>query len=155
MQAFYFEQIVDRANRRLARMSGGRYQMHRREASSKRSLSGLELDVFDNYTGKRRPVSSLSGGESFQASLSLALGLSEVVQSMSGGVRMEAMFVDEGFGSLDREALDLAVNTLKDLAAEHFLVGIISHVEELAERIPKRLCVEKGMEGSHIRLEIS
>lgn len=156
VQAFYFEQIVDQANRRLIRMSSGRYELSRvSEAATRRSRAGLELEVTDYYTGKKRPVSSLSGGEAFQASLSLALGLSDVVQNMTGGVRIETMFVDEGFGSLDREAMDLAVGTLKELAQENFLVGIISHVEELKERIPKKILVEKQDKGSHIRLVIS
>lgn len=153
VQAFYFEQIVDRANRRFHEMSAGRYQLGRKqEASSLRSKAGLDLEVMDYYTGKRRPVNSLSGGEAFQASLCLALGLSDVVQSMAGGIRIEAMFVDEGFGSLDREAMDLAVSTLKGLAEENFLVGIISHVDELKERIERKILVEKGNEGSHIKL---
>ena len=153
VQAFYFDQIVERANRRFHEMSGGRYQLGRRqEASNRRSMAGLELEVMDYYTGKCRPVASLSGGESFQASLSLALGMSDVVQSMAGGIRVEAMFIDEGFGSLDREAMDLAVSTLKGLAEDNFLVGIISHVEELKERIEQKILVEKGTEGSHIRL---
>lgn len=155
VQAFYFEQIVDRANRRFHEMSGGRYQLGRRqEASSRRSMAGLELEVMDYYTGKMRPVSSLSGGEAFQASLSLALGLSDVVQSMAGGIRIEAMFVDEGFGSLDRESMDLAISTLKGLSEEHFLVGIISHVEELKDRIERKIIVEKSPEGSHVRLSL-
>lgn len=153
VQAFYFDQIVERANRRFHEMSGGRYQLGRRqEASNRRSMAGLELEVMDYYTGKCRPVASLSGGEAFQASLSLALGMSDVVQSMAGGIRVEAMFIDEGFGSLDREAMDLAVSTLKGLAEDNFLVGIISHVEELKERIEQKILVEKGTEGSHIRL---
>lgn len=153
VQAFYFDQIVERANRRFMEMSGGRYQLGRRqEASNRRSMAGLELEVMDYYTGKCRPVASLSGGEAFQASLSLALGMSDVVQSTAGGVRIEAMFVDEGFGSLDREAMDLAVSTLKGLAEDSFLVGIISHVEELKERIEQKILVEKGTQGSHICL---
>ena len=153
VQAFYFDQIVERANRRFREMSGGRYQLGRRqEASNRRSMAGLELEVMDYYTGKCRPVASLSGGEAFQASLSLALGMSDVVQSTAGGIRMEAMFVDEGFGSLDREAMDLAVSTLKGLAEDNFLVGIISHVEELKERIEQKILVEKGTGGSHIRV---
>lgn len=153
VQAFYFDQIVERANRRFHEMSGGRYQLGRRqEASNRRSMVGLELEVMDYYTGKCRPVASLSGGEAFQASLSLALGMSDVVQSTAGGIRIEAMFVDEGFGSLDREAMDLAISTLKGLAEENFLVGIISHVEELKERIEQKILVEKGAAGSHIHL---
>ncbi len=154
VQAFYFDQIVERANRRFHEMSGGRYQLGRRqEGSNRRSMVGLELEVMDYYTGKCRPVASLSGGEAFQASLSLALGMSDVVQSTAGGIRIEAMFVDEGFGSLDREAMDLAISTLKGLAEENFLVGIISHVEELKERIEQKILVEKGPNGSHIHLE--
>ena len=106
------------------------------------------MEVDDAYTGSCRPVSTLSGGESFQAALSLALGLSEVVQAYAGGIRLDTIFVDEGFGSLDPEALELAINTLIDLQATGRMVGVISHVPELKERIDVRLQIKSGKSGS-------
>ena len=113
-----------------------------------KSKTGLDLDIFDYYTGRCRSVKSLSGGESFKASLSLALGMSDVIQSSAGGVRLDSMFVDEGFGALDDESLDQAVNALNKLTEGSRSVGIISHVAELKERIDKKLVVKKGREGS-------
>ena len=107
-------------------------------AEDKKSQSGLELDVIDHYNGTRRSVKTLSGGESFQASLSLALGLSDEVQSSAGGIHLDTMFVDEGFGSLDEESLRQAIRALSGLAQGHRLVGIISHVAELKEKIDNR-----------------
>lgn len=153
MQASYFNQIIAEANKRLKGMSNGRYELLRKEnATDNRSQSGLELDVLDNYTGKIRSVKSLSGGESFKASLSLALGLSDVIQSYAGGVEIDTMFIDEGFGALDAESLEQAIMILISLTSGNRLVGIISHVSELKDRIDKKVVIKKGIVGSTIEL---
>ena len=129
-------------------MSGGQYELQRRkEAGNNRSQSGLELDVIDHYNGTVRSVRTLSGGESFKASLSLALGLSDEVQSCAGGIRLDTMFVDEGFGSLDEESLQQAIADLAGLTEGERLVGIISHVGELKERIDRQIVVKKDRSG--------
>ena len=144
-----FRSIIREANKRFSVMTDGRYLLKRREtADNLRSQTGLELDVFDYYTGKRRSVQSLSGGESFKASLSLALGLADVVQQNAGGVQLDTVFIDEGFGSLDQESLNQAIKILNDLAGTSRLAGIISHVEELKQRIDKKIIVKKGTTGS-------
>ncbi|MBP3611218.1 MAG: SMC family ATPase [Lachnospiraceae bacterium] len=151
VQAFYFEQVIYEANLRLKRMSSGRYALHRRSgAENRRSVTGLDLEIMDYFTGKARSVKSLSGGESFKAALALALGLSDVIQGYAGGVIVETMFVDEGFGSLDKDSLEQAVAILKDLAVDNRVVGIISHVEELKDCIEKKILLTKGMKGSSI-----
>jgi exonuclease SbcC len=143
------DDVLVSASHRLSMMTRGRYRIQRNTTSDdKRAAGGLELEVDDAYTGSCRPVSTLSGGESFQAALSLALGLSEVVQAYAGGIRLDTIFVDEGFGSLDPEALELAINTLIDLQATGRLVGVISHVPELKERIDVRLQIKSGRSGS-------
>ena len=148
IQMTYFDRIVARANTRFMVMSGGQYELARRTvAEDKKSQSGLELDVIDHYNGTRRSVKTLSGGESFQASLSLALGLSDEVQSSAGGIHLDTMFVDEGFGSLDEESLRQAIRALSGLAQGHRLVGIISHVAELKEKIDKQIVVTKDRAG--------
>ena len=148
IQMAYFDRIISRANTRFMIMSGGQYELKRREeAESKQSQSGLELDVIDHYNGSERSVKSLSGGESFMASLSLALGLSDEIQSSAGGVRLDTMFVDEGFGSLDDETLDQAMKALTNLAEGNRLVGIISHVKDLKDRIDKQIVVTKEKSG--------
>lgn len=153
VQASYFNQIILEANKRLKLMSDSRFELLRREeAADFRSQSGLELDVLDNYTGKVRTVKSLSGGESFKASLSLALGLSDVIQCYAGGVEVDTMFIDEGFGALDAESLEQAIRTLSSLATGNRLVGIISHVSELKERIDRQVVISKGISGSTIKL---
>lgn len=140
------------ASRRLQSMSRNRYHLVRREtADGKRSTSGLALNVFDAYAGYERPVSTLSGGESFQAALALALGLSEVVQAYAGGIRIEAIFIDEGFGSLDADALDLATDMLMALGADGRMVGVISHVSEMKARISRQMLIQSGVGGSSIR----
>jgi exonuclease SbcC len=154
-QTAYFERVLRAANLRLKIMSQNRYILLRREENSDgRKRTGLEIEVADSYTGKSRGANSLSGGESFMASLSLALGLSDVVQQTAGGIHLDAMFIDEGFGSLDAEVLELAVRTLSDMAGGNRIVGIISHVAELRERIDKQVRVEKTTGGSKINLII-
>lgn len=154
IQMTYFDRIIRRANLRFLVMSGGQYELkRRREASGSRCQSGLELDVIDHYNGTERSVRTLSGGESFQASLSLALGLSDEVQSSAGGIRLDTMFVDEGFGSLDEESLQQAVRALSSLTEGNRLVGIISHVGELKEKIDRQILVKKDREGGS-RVEI-
>ena len=148
IQMAYFDRILHRANLRLLVMTDGQYELKRRtEAENNRSQSGLELDVIDHWSGGTRSVKTLSGGESFLASLALALGLSDVIQSSSGGVRLDTMFVDEGFGSLDEEALDQAMKALVSLTQGNRLVGIISHVGELKTRIDRQVLVTKDRSG--------
>ena len=167
VQMAYFERILDYANIRLEAMTGGQYTLIRKkEAENNRSQSGLDLEVIDHYNGSVRHVKTLSGGESFKASLCLALGLSDEIQATAGGVRLDTMFVDEGFGSLDEESLSQALQVLSSLSGEdaeweagngipenfsqgcgNRLVGIISHVEELKQRIPKQILVTKTKTG--------
>ena len=147
IQTTYFDRIVARANVRLMKMTGGQYDLKRRTvAENAKSQSGLELDVIDHYNGTERSVKTLSGGESFKASLALALGLSDEVQ-MSTGIRLDTLFVDEGFGSLDPESLDQAYHTLAALTDGNRLVGIISHVTDLKEKIDKQIVVTKARSG--------
>lgn len=148
IQMTYFDRIIARANVRLMRMTGGQYElMRRRTAENNKSQSGLELDVTDHANGTHRSVKTLSGGESFKASLSLALGLSDEIQRSSGGIQPGAMFVDEGFGSLDDESLNQAVKTLTELSDSHRIIGIISHVDELKQRIERQIVVRKSKTG--------
>jgi exonuclease SbcC len=148
----YFERVIRAANLRLKLMSQNRFTLLRKTGSDDgRKRAGLELEVLDAYTGKARPANSLSGGESFMASLSLALGLSDIVQQSAGGIRLDAMFIDEGFGSLDSDVLDLAIRTLAEMAGESRIIGIISHINELRERIDKQVRVEKTLTGSRIK----
>jgi exonuclease SbcC len=154
-QTAYFERVLRAANLRLKAMSRNRYVFLRKEdGGDGRKRMGLEIEVADSYTGKSRSANSLSGGESFMASLSLALGLSDVVQQSAGGIRLDAMFIDEGFGSLDVEVLELSIRTLSDMADGNRIIGIISHVVELRERIDKQVRVEKTHGGSKIRLVV-
>ena len=148
VQTTYFDRILERANLRLQKMSGGQYDLkRRRNADNKQSKSGLELDIVDHINATERSVSTLSGGEAFLASLSLALGLSDEVQ-MSTGIHLDTLFVDEGFGSLDSEALSKAYQTLAGLTEGNRLVGIISHVADLKERIDRQIVVAKGPDGA-------
>lgn len=149
---FYFDQIVICANKRLSVMSGGHYQLVRDAEGGLRGKGGLSLDVVDYSTGKRRPVSSLSGGETFEASLSLALGLSDYAQQRAGGMHLDTVFIDEGFGSLDPESLEQVMRVLSDLASGDCLVAIISHVEELEKRIEQRIEVKASPEGSSVQV---
>lgn len=148
IQMTYFDRIIARANTRLMVMTGGQYELkRRRSAEDNRQQSGLELDVIDHYNGTERSVKTLSGGETFKASLSLALGLSDEIQSSAGGVKLDTMFVDEGFGSLDEESLDQAMKALIGLTEGNRLVGIISHISELKGRIDKQITVTKEKAG--------
>jgi len=155
VQASYFDDVLVSANERFSYMTDSRYILLRRvEASKISDKLGLELEVFDNYTGKRRDITTLSGGESFKASLSLALGMSDVIQNYSGGIVVETMFIDEGFGSLDDESLEQAMNTIMKLSDDNRLIGIISHVNELKDRIDKKIVVKKSNTGSSVSIVI-
>ena len=148
IQMHYFDRIISRANARLMIMTDGQYDLIRREESlSKVGQTGLDLDVIDHYNGTTRSVKSLSGGESFKASLALALGLSDEIQSSAGGIQLDTMFIDEGFGSLDEDSLAQAMNALASLASNNKLIGIISHVCELKQKIDKQIIVKKDKTG--------
>ncbi|CAN7415245.1 AAA family ATPase [Rossellomorea sp. LjRoot5] len=152
--ASFLEDILQVANERLIKMTSGRYQLIRKTDRSKGNVqSGLELLVFDQFTGQERHVKTLSGGESFKASLALALGLADVVQQYAGGVSLETMFIDEGFGTLDPESLDQAIEALMDIQSSGRLVGLISHVPELKERIDARLEVISSQNGSRTEFQ--
>lgn len=155
IQTAYFKKIVDRANLRFMVMTDGQYELKRStDDSNRQSKTGLELDVIDHYNGSVRSVKTLSGGEAFMASLSLALGLSDEIQSSAGGIQLDTMFVDEGFGSLDEEALNQAVNALCRLSQNGRSVGIISHVSELKDRIDRQIIVTKDKKAgcSHVKV---
>lgn len=156
IQMTYFDRIIIRANTRFMLMSGGQYELERmKEAGNQKSQSGLELEVIDHYNGTRRSVKTLSGGEAFKASLSLALGLSDEIQKSAGGIQIDTMFVDEGFGSLDEESLNQAIGVLNGLTEGNRLVGIISHVAELKGRISRQIIVTKNVTGgSNAKIEI-
>lgn len=155
VQAAYFQQILLEANKRLKFMTNSRYELLRKEEPGDyRSQAGLEIDVLDHYTGRVRSVKSLSGGESFKASLALALGLSDVIQSHAGGVEIDTLFIDEGFGALDAESLDQAIETIVSLAAGNRLVGVISHVSEMKERIDRQIVITKSSVGSSAAIAI-
>lgn len=149
-----FERILHSASLHLDRMSEGRYGMvfsdHRAKGS--RSGGGLNLEITDTWTGEPREASSLSGGESFLASLSLALGLAEIVQANNGGIELDTLFIDEGFGTLDAETLDMVMGTIESLRDSGRTIGLISHVEEMKNRIPAQIVVEKGQNGSSVRV---
>lgn len=149
-----FREILEMANRRMELMSGGRYELvHKAGADRRNAKAGLEIEVLDHNTGQQRPSGSLSGGESFFTSLSLALGLSDVVQNHAGGRQMDALFIDEGFGSLSDDVLDKALDVLNQLSEGSRLVGIISHVDRLGESIPQKIRVKTGEKGSTLKLE--
>jgi len=155
LQRFVLSVLLDdvliQASQRLNLMSKGRYRLLRKlDSIGGNTAAGLDLDVEDSYTDKSRPVATLSGGESFMAALSLALGLSDVVQSYAGGIKLDTLFIDEGFGSLDPESLDLAIKTLIDLQATGRMIGIISHVSELKEQMALRIDVKSARDGSSI-----
>ncbi|WP_163132775.1 AAA family ATPase [Agarivorans sp. Alg241-V36] len=159
LQRFVLSVLLDdvllQASQRLSIMSKGRYQLIRKEQRAKgNKASGLELEVEDSYTSKVRSVATLSGGESFMAALAMALGLSDVVQAYAGGIKLDTLFIDEGFGSLDQESLDLAIRTLVDLQSAGRMVGVISHVSEMKEQITSRIDVLKHSSGSTTHLHL-
>ena len=155
VQASYFDRVLMSANKRLGYMTDERYQLVRKEDATKVSDKlGLELEIMDYYTGKNRDIKSLSGGESFKASLALALGMSDTIQEYSGGVVVEAMFIDEGFGSLDDESLEQAMNAIMGISGGNKLIGIISHVNELKARIDKKIVVNKTSSGSNVSIVV-
>ena len=147
VQMAYFDRILRRANMRLHVLSDGQYELVRSQARSMKSREALELDVLDHYTGKQRSAGSLSGGESFEASLALALGLSDEISARIGGMRMDTLFIDEGFGTLDKETLRKAVRVLEKLSGKSRLIGIISHVEELKDQIARKIHVTKNRQA--------
>ena len=155
VQATYFDMVLYEANLRFQNMTDGRFKLLRKETADSLSAKfALDLDVYDEYNGSRRDVKSLSGGESFKASLSLALGLSDVIQNYSGGIVIDTLFIDEGFGSLDQESREQAINTLNLISNNNKLIGIISHVSELKDRIDKKIIVSKTKDGSEIKIEV-
>ena len=152
--AAYFENILVYANTLLKRMSQGRYQLYRRDNRSKGAgKQGLELDVLDLESGLLRDVKTLSGGESFKAALSLALGLSKMIQGYAGGIELNTLFIDEGFGSLDSQSLDQAIDCLIDIQQDGKLIGIISHVSELKERIDHKIILSRKNKETKIAIE--
>ena len=153
VMGYVFREILEMANQRLDIISGGRYELiHEVNARRDNAIAGLEISVLDMATGKSRPSSSLSGGESFFVSLALALGLSDVVQNHAGGTQLDALFIDEGFGSLDNGTLDMALEALNQLTAGKCLVGIISHVGKLEENIPQKIRVKNSEQGSSLEI---
>lgn len=149
----FFEEILDRANQHLDAMTGGNYELLRKqEADRKNESAGLGMMIYDAYTGETRDTASLSGGESFQVSLALALGLSDVVREHSGGFTLDAMFIDEGFGSLDEQALEQAMGVLRELSGDSRQIGIISHVGRLSEIISRKICVTRSPKGSRVEI---
>ncbi len=148
LQIEYLEQIIEAANLRLKKLSNGQYDLIRSDRQETHGRqSGLALDIYDAYTGQTRDVKTLSGGEKFNASLCLALGMSDVIQSFQGNISIETMFIDEGFGTLDEEALNKAIDTLVDLQQSGRMIGVISHVQELKSIFPAILEVKKTKEG--------
>lgn len=148
----YFDEIINAANKRFKDMTSYQFELRRSQTKTGNGHTGLDLDVFDSYTNKTRNVSTLSGGESFKAALSLSLGLSDIVQQQSGGIQIETMFIDEGFGSLDNESLEQTMKILQELSGNSSLIGIISHVTELREKIDNKIVVTKTPSGSKLEV---
>ncbi|MEG2298263.1 MAG: SMC family ATPase, partial [Anaerovoracaceae bacterium] len=155
IQMTYFDRVINQANPRLLKMTDGQYEMRRKkDGAGRQTQTGLELEVIDHYNGSNRSIKTLSGGESFMASLALALGMSDVIERSAGGIQIESLFVDEGFGSLDDDSLNEAINVLGSLTVGNRMVGIISHVSELKERIDKKIIITKTIsDGSKIAIE--
>ena len=154
VQSYYMNAVLVEANKRLMKMTDGRYELKKKELDIKlNTKSGLDFSIFDSYTGKERDVSTLSGGEKFKASLALALGLSDSISNNRGGIRINSLFIDEGFGSLDSESLNQALNILLDLSGNDKLVGVISHVSELMTIIDNKILVNKSSVGSIVKIE--
>ncbi len=151
VQTFYFKQVLQEANRRFGEMTANRYILRSLDGGTdKRSQTGLDLEVFDQFTGKVRGIRTLSGGEAFKASLALALGFSETIQNFAGGVSIDAMFIDEGFGALDEESRVQAIAVLQKLSYGNRLVGVISHITEMKEAIDQKIVAERGVSGSTV-----
>lgn len=150
----YFNAVLQYANVELKRLTNDRYEFVIRENVSGNAGAGLDLDVIDYQSGESRQVNSLSGGEKFKAALALALGLSQMIQSQAGGIELNALFIDEGFGTLDAESLETAIDVLIDMKSDNKVIGIISHVGELENRIDAKIEVFKGPKGSHLRLDL-
>ncbi|MGL5057417.1 MAG: SbcC/MukB-like Walker B domain-containing protein, partial [Fusobacteriaceae bacterium] len=148
----YFQEVLDRANIRLFSMSNKQYKMQIDNTKKGNKNSGLELDVYDTHTGKVRSIKTLSGGETFKASMALALGLSDVVQEQNGGIKLDSVFIDEGFGTLDEDSLSSAIDILTSIQNSGRTVGIISHVSELKQIIPAQILVEKDEKGSRVKV---
>ncbi|MCR5825038.1 MAG: SMC family ATPase, partial [Oscillospiraceae bacterium] len=150
-----FREVLEMANRRLNIMTGGRFELiHSLTVQRKNTKAGLEIEVLDVATGKQRPSASISGGEGFMVSLALALGLSDVVQNHAGGQRLDTLFIDEGFGTLDDGKLDNVISVLQQLTEGNRLVGIISHVDKLEESIPQKFRVYTDKHGSTVKPEL-
>ena len=149
--AMYFENVINFANKRFKSISNGRYLFKLGSGTSNKGYKGLDLSVLDSFNGTERDSSTLSGGETFMASISLALALTDVVQNRNGGIQLDSLFIDEGFGTLDNETLDKALGVLNELQ-ETKMVGIISHVDALQSTIPSIIKVEKTQNGSHIKI---
>lgn len=154
VQSYFMQSVLVEANKRLIKMTDSRYELKRKETETKLNVkTGLDFSIFDSYTGKERDVASLSGGEKFKASLALALGLSDTISNTHGGIRIDSLFIDEGFGSLDTESLNQALNILTDLSSNDKLIGVISHVTELISRIDNKIIVNKTSTGSKLSIE--
>lgn len=155
VQSYFMQSVLIEANKRLIKMTDSRYELKRKEIETKLNVkTGLDFSIFDSYTGKERDVASLSGGEKFKASLALALGLSDTISNTHGGIRIDSLFIDEGFGSLDTESLNQALNILTDLSSNDKLIGVISHVTELISRIDNKIIVSKTSTGSKLSIEL-